>query len=86
MSLPAAAERPTVIVGVAGGIAAFKALEVVRRLSETGHDVHVIPTLSALRFVGKQVLLRSVVILYTQTYGLMCTMCPTSVWPERHKQ
>jgi phosphopantothenoylcysteine decarboxylase/phosphopantothenate--cysteine ligase len=53
MSLPAAAERPTVIVGVAGGIAAFKALEVVRRLSETGHDVHVIPTLSALRFVGE---------------------------------
>ncbi|MEY4322595.1 MAG: bifunctional phosphopantothenoylcysteine decarboxylase/phosphopantothenate--cysteine ligase CoaBC [Actinomycetota bacterium] len=45
--------KPTVIVGVTGGIAAYKSLEVIRLLSEAGIDVHVIPTLSALRFVGE---------------------------------
>ncbi|OBG98115.1 bifunctional phosphopantothenoylcysteine decarboxylase/phosphopantothenate--cysteine ligase CoaBC [Mycobacterium sp. E3247] len=41
-----------VIVGVSGGIAAYKACTVVRQLSEAGHRVRVIPTESALRFVG----------------------------------
>jgi len=44
---------PRVVLGVAGGIAAYKALEVLRRLTETGHDVQVVPTPSALRFVGE---------------------------------
>ena len=42
-----------VILGVAGGIAAYKACELLRRLTETGHDVRVVPTASALRFVGE---------------------------------
>ena len=41
-----------IIVGVAGGIAAYKACSVVRQLSEAGHHVRVVPTESALRFVG----------------------------------
>lgn len=41
-----------VVVGVAGGIAAYKACSVVRQLSEAGHDVRVVPTETALRFVG----------------------------------
>jgi phosphopantothenoylcysteine decarboxylase / phosphopantothenate---cysteine ligase len=41
-----------VVLGVAGGIAAYKACEVLRRLTESGHDVRVVPTASALRFVG----------------------------------
>lgn len=41
-----------VIVGVCGGIAAYKACTVVRQLTEAGHEVRVIPTESALRFVG----------------------------------
>lgn len=41
-----------IVVGVAGGIAAYKACSVVRQLSEAGHDVRVVPTESALRFVG----------------------------------
>lgn len=41
-----------VIVGVSGGIAAYKACTVVRQLAEAGHAVRVIPTESALRFVG----------------------------------
>ena len=44
--------RKRVVVGVAGGIAAYKACSVVRQLAEAGHDVRVIPTESALRFVG----------------------------------
>ena len=45
-------ERKRIIVGVAGGIAAYKACTVVRQLTEAGHSVRVVPTESALRFVG----------------------------------
>ena len=41
-----------IVVGVSGGIAAYKACTVVRQLAEAGHQVRVIPTESALRFVG----------------------------------
>lgn len=44
--------RKRIIVGVAGGIAAYKACSIVRQLSEAGHEVRVVPTESALRFVG----------------------------------
>ncbi len=44
--------RKRIIVGVAGGIAAYKACSVVRQLTEAGHQVRVVPTESALRFVG----------------------------------
>ncbi|WP_440901733.1 bifunctional phosphopantothenoylcysteine decarboxylase/phosphopantothenate--cysteine ligase CoaBC [Actinosynnema sp.] len=50
--LPGAPARPRVVLGVGGGIAAFKACEVLRGLTETGHDVRVVPTEEALRFVG----------------------------------
>jgi phosphopantothenoylcysteine decarboxylase/phosphopantothenate--cysteine ligase len=45
-------DRKRIIVGVSGGIAAYKACSVVRQLAEAGHHVRVIPTESALRFVG----------------------------------
>jgi phosphopantothenoylcysteine decarboxylase/phosphopantothenate--cysteine ligase len=45
-------DRKRIVVGVAGGIAAYKAATVVRQLTEAGHRVRVIPTESALRFVG----------------------------------
>ena len=45
--------RPRVVLGVAGGIAAYKAVEVLRGLTESGHDVTVIPTDAALKFVGE---------------------------------
>ena len=41
-----------VVLGVAGGIAAYKACELLRRLQAEGHDVTVIPTAAALEFVG----------------------------------
>ncbi|WP_158854929.1 bifunctional phosphopantothenoylcysteine decarboxylase/phosphopantothenate--cysteine ligase CoaBC [Saccharothrix deserti] len=43
---------PRVILGVGGGIAAYKACEVLRRLTESGHAVRVVPTDGALKFVG----------------------------------
>ncbi len=43
---------PRIVLGVAGGIAAYKACELVRRFTESGHDVTVVPTAAALRFVG----------------------------------
>src|SRR5690348_2118762 len=41
-----------VILGVSAGIAAYKACELLRRLTETGHQVRVVPTTDALHFVG----------------------------------
>jgi phosphopantothenoylcysteine decarboxylase/phosphopantothenate--cysteine ligase len=37
---------------VAGGIAGYKAVELLRLLTESGHEVTVVPTASALHFVG----------------------------------
>jgi len=50
-ALPGAATR-RVLLGVAGGIAAYKSAELLRRLTESGHSVRVVPTESALNFVG----------------------------------
>ena len=41
-----------VVLGVAGGIAAYKACELLRRLQRDGHEVTVVPTAGALEFVG----------------------------------
>ncbi|MBW1604594.1 bifunctional phosphopantothenoylcysteine decarboxylase/phosphopantothenate--cysteine ligase CoaBC [Streptomyces sp. JJ66] len=45
-------DRPTVVLGVSGGIAAYKACELLRRFTESGHEVRVVPTAAALEFVG----------------------------------
>jgi len=45
-------ERPRVVLGVSGGIAAYKACELLRLFTESGHDVTVVPTAAALEFVG----------------------------------
>jgi phosphopantothenoylcysteine decarboxylase/phosphopantothenate--cysteine ligase len=41
-----------VILGVGAGIAAYKVCELLRRLTESGHRVRVVPTADSLRFVG----------------------------------
>lgn len=41
-----------IVLGVAGGIAAYKACSLLRHFTETGHDVTVVPTQAALAFVG----------------------------------
>ncbi|MBB1508787.1 bifunctional phosphopantothenoylcysteine decarboxylase/phosphopantothenate--cysteine ligase CoaBC [Tessaracoccus sp. Y36] len=42
-----------IVVGVSGGIAAYKVVHLVRLLIGDGHEVHVVPTEDALRFVGR---------------------------------
>ena len=41
-----------IVLGVSGGIAAYKACSLLRLLTESGHDVTVVPTDAALHFVG----------------------------------
>ncbi len=42
-----------VVLGVGGGIAAYKSCELLRRLQDRGYAITVVPTPSALNFVGK---------------------------------
>lgn len=42
-----------VVLGVSGGIAAYKAALLLRLFTEAGHEVTVVPTSAALRFVGE---------------------------------
>jgi phosphopantothenoylcysteine decarboxylase/phosphopantothenate--cysteine ligase len=63
-----------VVLGVAGGIAAYKACELLRRLVEAGHDVTVAPTASALNFVG------------TATWAALShNRVASDVWSEAHE-
>ena len=41
-----------IVLGVSGGIAAYKSCILLRRLTEAGHEVEVVPTANALHFVG----------------------------------
>jgi len=62
-----------VILGVGGGIAAYKVVEVLRGLTEAGHRVRVVPTDSALQFVGSAT--------WAALSGLPVS---TSVWTDVH--
>ncbi len=42
-----------IVLGVSGGIAAYKACLLLRLFTEAGHDVQVVPTRNALQFVGE---------------------------------
>lgn len=48
--------HPRVVVGLTGGIAAYKVVSVIRDLVTRGWDVHVVPTESALNFIGRATL------------------------------
>ncbi|RBY85703.1 bifunctional phosphopantothenoylcysteine decarboxylase/phosphopantothenate--cysteine ligase CoaBC [Blastococcus sp. TF02A-30] len=41
-----------IVLGVSGGVAAYKAALLLRAFTEAGHDVRVVPTPGALHFVG----------------------------------
>ena len=45
-----------VVLGVTGGIAAYKVAEVIREFKRLGHSVTVVPTANALKFIGKATL------------------------------
>ena len=52
--LPGEYDEPmNIVLGVTGGIAAYKAVLLARLLVEEGHELHVVPTDDALKFVGK---------------------------------
>jgi phosphopantothenoylcysteine decarboxylase/phosphopantothenate--cysteine ligase len=63
----------TVVIGVGGGIAAYKVCGLIRRFREAGHVVIVIPTPSALKFVGE-----------TTWAALSGNPIRTSVWESVH--
>jgi len=42
-----------ILLGVGGGIAAYKSCDLLRRLQDLGHEVTVVPTPASLNFVGK---------------------------------
>ena len=44
--------RLNIVLGVSGGIAAYKVASLLRLLTEAGHAVHVVPTQASLNFVG----------------------------------
>lgn len=44
-------EKKVILVGVTGGIAAYKAADLVSQLTKAGHEVHVILTKAALDFI-----------------------------------
>jgi phosphopantothenoylcysteine decarboxylase/phosphopantothenate--cysteine ligase len=68
------AARPRVVLGVSGGIAAYKACSLLRMLTESGHDVQVVPTVAALEFVG------------TATWAALSGRpVATSVWDDVHR-
>ena len=45
-----------ILLGITGGIAAYKAANLIRAFSEQGHIVQALPTQNALRFIGKATL------------------------------
>jgi len=49
---PSGRSSATIVLGVSGGIAAYKSCELLRRFTESGNDVTVVPTAAALEFVG----------------------------------
>lgn len=55
-SAPGDPSRLTVVLGITGGIAAYKAVGVARAFVVAGHDVHIVATEGALRFVGRPTL------------------------------
>jgi phosphopantothenoylcysteine decarboxylase/phosphopantothenate--cysteine ligase len=63
-----------IVLGVGGGIAAYKSATLLRLLVESGHDVTVVPTASALQFVGE-----------ATWSALSHNRVSTDVWTDAHE-
>jgi phosphopantothenoylcysteine decarboxylase/phosphopantothenate--cysteine ligase len=63
-----------IVLGVAGGIAAYKAADLLRKLVEAGHGVTVVPTAAALNFVGE-----------ATWAALSHNRVATDVWTDAHE-
>ena len=66
--------RQRVILGVTGGIAAYKACSLLRLFTEAGYDVTVVPTAAALKFVGA-----------ATWAALSGKPVPTDLWTDVHE-
>ena len=67
----------TIVLGVTGSIAAFKAADLASRLTKAGHDVHVVMTANAAEFIAPltfQTLSRNAVT--TGTFDEKESWCP----------
>src|SRR2546422_901480 len=62
---------PRVVLGVSGGIAAYKACELLRLFTQSGHDVRVVPPHPPWRLVGR-----------ATGAALPGTPAPPDVWPD----
>ncbi len=65
---------PRVVLGVTGGIAAYKACDLLRRFTESGSEVRVVPTPAALEFIGQ-----------TTWAALSGQPVATQVWSAAHE-
>ena len=65
---------PTVVLGVTGGVGAYKACEVLRELQRRGVDVHVVMTAHAAEFAGRDNLSLAMSV-YSASLGVSCTHC-----------
>ncbi|HRA76176.1 MAG TPA: flavoprotein, partial [Propionicimonas sp.] len=63
-----------ILLGVAGGVAAYKSCLLLRLFTEAGHDVTVVPTANALHFVGE-----------TTWAALSGHPVHTQVWADAHE-
>ena len=70
-----ALDGKTVVVGVTGGIAAYKSCEVVSRLRKAGARVHVIMTANACQFVAP--------LTFETLSNNPCGRWSTWPWPSR---
>ena len=68
-----------VLLGVGGGIAAYKACDLLRRLQDHGFLVTVVPTPASLNFVGTATGKRFLAVGYSARSGKMCMRCPISI-------
>ena len=69
-----------IVVGVAGSVSAYKAPFVIRLLRRAGHEVEVVATAAALRFIGEPALAALVV---NAASGEVGTASTTWAPPER---
>ena len=73
-------ENKNILLGVTGGIAAYKAVELLRLLKKAGANVNVIMTDSAQKFVGKTTfvdakLCEDTMCLLCLSYEIACFFC-----------
>lgn len=79
-------EGKTIVVGVSGGIAAYKAAQLVSDLAKTDADVHVLMTENAAEFVSRSPLRRSPKTASRRTPSTAITNTTSSTWRSQKRR